>query len=138
MEQQQAPIPPQPQYQYPPGYPVAYPPTQQYPAQQYAPGSPPFYPPGYAQQLPQTSGLAVASLVMGVVAWFLLPGIGGVLAIVFGVSSLNNIKRSQGYVTGKGMAVSGVILGVLHLVIALVIVFAILAAIGAAGAATGR
>jgi type II secretory pathway pseudopilin PulG len=57
---------------------------------------------------PQTSGKAVASLVLGVF-FFLLPA--SILAIIFGHLSYAEIKRSAGRLTGKGMALAGLILG---------------------------
>jgi hypothetical protein len=62
--------------------------------------------PGYAR----TSGLAVASLVLGIV-WILW--IGSVLAVIFGHVALSQIKRSYGALTGRGMAIAGLVLGYL-------------------------
>jgi hypothetical protein len=57
----------------------------------------------------RTSGLAVASLVTGLFFWcFLVPGI---VAIVLGHVALDQIDRSGGTVTGRGMAVAGIVLG---------------------------
>ena len=57
----------------------------------------------------RTSGLAVASLVTGLFFWcFLVPGI---VAIVLGHVALDQIDRSGGAVTGRGMAVAGIVLG---------------------------
>lgn len=61
---------------------------------------------------PQTSGLAVASLVLGVV-W--LCGLGSLLAVIFGGVSLSQISRSRGTLEGKGMAVAGLVLGIIGL-----------------------
>lgn len=55
-----------------------------------------------------TSGLAVASLVLGIVWAF---WIGSILAVIFGHIALGQIKRSQGSMTGRGMAIAGVVLG---------------------------
>jgi hypothetical protein len=53
-----------------------------------------------------TNGLAVASLVLGIL-W--LDGIGSVLAVIFGFVALNQIKqRNQ---RGRGMAIGGLVLG---------------------------
>jgi hypothetical protein len=57
----------------------------------------------------RTSGLAVASLVTGLFFWcFLVPGI---VAIVLGHLALDQIDRSGGAVTGRGMGVAGIVLG---------------------------
>lgn len=60
----------------------------------------------------QTSGLAIASLVLGIVSFFPLIGvILGILAIVFGFIARSNIKRYN--LKGLGFATAGIILGIL-------------------------
>ena len=54
------------------------------------------------------NGFAVASLVLGV-AW--VWGFGSVLALIFGITALREIKRSQRWQQGRGMAIAGTILG---------------------------
>lgn len=55
----------------------------------------------------QTSGLAIASLVCGLV--FCVPMITSTLAVVFGFAGIR--KTRDPYVGGRGMAISGLILG---------------------------
>jgi hypothetical protein len=69
-------------------------------------------PAGYAAFAPRTSGLAVASLVLGIL---FLCGIGSLLATIFGAVALGQISRSRGALTGKGMAVAGLVLGIIGL-----------------------
>jgi Domain of unknown function (DUF4190) len=101
---------------YPPG---PYPPTPAFPGQ--APGggyqSPPV--PGYRSQPPasgfvpvtRTNGLAIASLVLGILWLFWL---GSLVGLVLGLVVLKQIKdRNQG---GRGIAIAGVVLSVLWLV----------------------
>jgi hypothetical protein len=101
---------------YPPG---PYPPTPAFPGQ--APGggyqSPPV--PGYWSQPPapgfvpvtRTNGLAIASLVLGILWLFWL---GSLVGLVLGLVALKQIKdRNQG---GRGIAIAGVVLSVLWLV----------------------
>jgi len=57
---------------------------------------------------PQTSGMAIASLVLGL-AW--LYWIGSILAIVFGHLAKNEIKRNPVQLQGRGMAIAGIVLG---------------------------
>ena len=64
-----------------------------------------------APAAPTTSGLAVASLIMGIVGWFLLPLVGNVLAIIFGYMAKKEIAQSGGRLTGEGLAVVGLVLG---------------------------
>lgn len=61
-----------------------------------------------------TSGLAIAALVLGLL-W--VGGIGSILALVFGVIAIGQIKRSEGQITGRGMALAGAILGGLGVVV---------------------
>jgi hypothetical protein len=79
------------------------PPTQPYLAQGL---------PIYAGGPPRTSGLAVASLVLGIL---FLCGIGSLLATIFGAVAMGQISRSNGSVTGKGMAIAGFVLGIIGL-----------------------
>jgi len=75
---------------------------------------------------PRTSGMAVASLVLGIVSFFC----GGffivvpILAIVFGHVSLGRIAQSGGWVTGRGLAIAGAVLGWIFLVPPLLAAFA--------------
>jgi hypothetical protein len=55
-----------------------------------------------------TNGLAVASLVLGIV-W--LYWIGSILALIFGYIAKGQIADSQGRQTGRGMAIAGIVLG---------------------------
>ncbi len=57
---------------------------------------------------PQTNGLAIAALVVGIL-W--LYWIGSILAIVFGTLAKRDIDRSNGAQTGRGMAIAGIVLG---------------------------
>jgi len=61
----------------------------------------------------KTNGLAVASMVLGILWIYWL---GSILAIVFGHISLSQIKKSNGIQTGRGMAIAGLVLGYLGVV----------------------
>jgi hypothetical protein len=63
-------------------------------------------------QPPRTSGLAIASLVLGLL-W--LCGLGSLLALVFASVALSQISRSRGRLEGKGMAIAGMVLGIVGL-----------------------
>jgi len=55
-----------------------------------------------------TSGLAIASMVLGILwLWW----IGSILAVVFGHISLKQIGESNGTQGGRGMAIAGLVLG---------------------------
>jgi hypothetical protein len=59
----------------------------------------------------QTSGMAIASLVMGIAGWTLFPLLGSILAIVFGYAARREIRQRPDQLTGDGMAVAGLVLG---------------------------
>jgi hypothetical protein len=59
----------------------------------------------------QTSGMAIASLVMGIAGWTLLPLVGSILAIIFGYAARRDIRRRPDELTGEGMAIAGLVLG---------------------------
>jgi len=66
---------------------------------------------------PQPSGLAIASLAISLVSWFILPVIGGIVAVILGHSARNVIRRSNGEMSGGGMALAGLIIGYIQIVI---------------------
>ena len=72
---------------------------------------PPPSPPPAAMPEKRTSGTAIASLVMGIVGWTLLPLIGSILAIVLGYAARNEIRQRPDELTGEGMAIAGLVLG---------------------------
>jgi prepilin-type processing-associated H-X9-DG protein len=77
---------------------------------------PPFTP-------PKMSGLAIASLVLGILGvTCILPIIGSILAIIFGIVALNQISKSGGQITGQGQAVAGLITGGISLVMTMVMI----------------
>jgi hypothetical protein len=89
--------------------------------------NPPYAP--YAHNAPKRVGLAVASLVVGIVSFFTfgLLFAGAVIGIVLGVVALARISRQPAVYGGKGLAIGGIVTSVLSLVIAipLGIIFAI-------------
>src|SRR5271155_1398072 len=62
--------------------------------------------PGLGFQPAQTSGKAIASLVLGL-ASFCMPVLLSIPAIFLGMLSLKNISQSQGRLKGKGLAIPG-------------------------------
>ncbi len=61
------------------------------------------------------SYLALLSLVMGMA--FYIPIASGGIAVVAGLYAINRIKRSEGRLLGRGMAVVGALLGLIHAVL---------------------
>jgi hypothetical protein len=80
-------------------------------------------PAGPPPPMPKTSGLAIASLVLGIV-W--VYGITSILAIIFGVIAKRNIRDSNGWVTGDGMATAGLVLGIVGVVGTIAFIVALL------------
>lgn len=87
---------------------------------------------GGLPQQPRTSGLAIGSLVCGIVGFFCCTFFAvSIAAIVLGVLARNEIKRSNGLKTGGPMAMIGLILGIVSIVIG--VVYWILVISGAIG-----
>ena len=68
--------------------------------------------------------MAVGSLICGLLSFLILPAIG---AVILGHIALSSIKHSAGRLTGKGLAIAGLVLG--YLAIASIPVILIIAAI---------
>lgn len=64
---------------------------------------------------PQTSGLAIASLVCGVLA--IGSGVTGILAVVFGHMAMKQISQKPALYSGRGIAGAGLTLGYLSLLL---------------------
>ena len=111
-----------------PGYPYPYGPPPGYPYP-YPAGPPPGYPhpypypysygppgPAGAPEGPpkETDGLAVASLVLSIL-W--LAGLGSLAAIVLALAARRRISRNEDTRQGKGLAMAGLIVGILGVVL---------------------
>ena len=57
------------------------------------------------------SNMALASLILGILGWTVLPGLASIAAIVTGHMAKKEIKESMGQLGGDGMAVAGLIMG---------------------------
>jgi uncharacterized protein DUF4190 len=117
----QQPPPARPVYHQPPLAPPAYVPHPQYPVVH--PTKP--------------NGLAVASMVLGIVgvliSWFTF-ALPSLLATILGGVGLHQIAQARNpYVTGKGMAITGLVLGVVVLIPT--VLFMLFLGVGAVGAA---
>ena len=75
---------------------------------------------------PQTSGLAIASMVCGILSFFSL-GLTSLPAIIMGHMARSRIKKSTGAVGGGGMAVAGLITGYIGFFLFFVAILASLA-----------
>ncbi len=71
-------------------------------------------PPPAETPLPRTSTMAVVSLITGVLAWFLLPLVGAIVAVITGHMAKKEIAQSGGWLIGDGLATAGLVLGYIH------------------------
>lgn len=69
-----------------------------------------------------TEGLAVVSLILSVLWIF---GLGSIAGIVTGVVARRRIRRSHGTKTGNGLAVAGIVVGILTLALTVLVVLAL-------------
>ena len=90
-------------------------------------------PPGYEPQTPmpkkETPGIAIASLICGILSWVCAGPLAAIPAAITGHMALGRIKRSAGALAGRGMAIAGLILGytsIVALIAAIVLFFALL------------
>lgn len=70
-----------------------------------------------------TNGMAITSLVVAVISFFLafvaIGGLGGIVAVVLGVLALRRVKDSgQG---GRGLAIGGIVVGALSVLLGIVV-----------------
>jgi prepilin-type processing-associated H-X9-DG protein len=68
----------------------------------------PTTPPPPVTTVPKTSGLAIASLVLGLLG-LVSCGITSLVGLVLGIVALNKINKSQGRIAGNGLAIAGII-----------------------------
>jgi hypothetical protein len=68
----------------------------------------------------KTNTMAIVSLVSGLLAWFMAPVLGSIVAIITGHMARKQIRESRGLETGDGMAVAGLALGYVSLAVAII------------------
>lgn len=112
--------------------PAPYPP-EQYPGQyqqQYQPGPyPQQYPPPYAHT-PPSNGMAVASLVLGIlglVLWLVFGWVLSIVAVILGHVAKSQIDQSRGAQGGRGMAIAGLVMGWIGVAFAVIFIVLIVA-----------
>lgn len=123
---------PQPAYAPQPGYPQPEYPQHPgfYPQAGYAP-QPVAYanPYGYAPK-PATDGMSIAAIATGICGLVgVLPFIGSILGIVFGIIGMKRTRENG--TGGRGLALTGIITGVVGLVLLLLVIVFIVIAINA-------
>jgi hypothetical protein len=78
-----------------------------------------------SEETRHTSGLAIASLVLGILGVSLL-------ALIFGAIALNAIGKNPN-LSGKGLAIAGLVLGIVGMLIGVIVVIALIFSISLAG-----
>jgi prepilin-type processing-associated H-X9-DG protein len=69
-------------------------------------------PPAISQiATPRTAGIAIASLVLGILAVTCLSILAGIPALILGIIALNKVGKSGGALTGKGFGIAGIVMG---------------------------
>jgi hypothetical protein len=79
-----------------------------------------------------TSVSAVVSFILGCVAWFGVPVLGAMGAVISGHFARREIRLSGGRLAGAGFATAGLVLGYVQIVLLASILFIVVLALGAA------
>lgn len=80
-----------------------------YPYPDAAPGY--YYPWMYALPAPRLGTWALVSMICGAVSIATFQSVLAILAVIFGFIGLNEVKKSQGTVEGRGFAIAGIVTG---------------------------
>jgi uncharacterized paraquat-inducible protein A len=74
-------------------------------------------------QVAQQSGKAVASMIVSLIGFFFCLFIGQIIGLILGYSAKNEIRASQGRLTGEGFASAGIIIGWIGIVYDVFVLF---------------
>jgi uncharacterized membrane protein YvlD (DUF360 family) len=86
----------------------------------------PYQPVMPPQPYQRDSSTAIVSLVFGILAYFILPILGALVAVICGHVAMSEINNSNGLVKGKGLATAGLIMGYVQLGLFVVVIAALL------------
>ena len=70
------------------------------------------------------SNMAIASMVLGILGWTILPGLASIAAIITGHMAKKEINGSMGQLGGDGMATAGLVMGYASVAIVLCVCLA--------------
>ena len=87
-------------------------------------------PPGVTAGQAKTSGMAIASLVLGILG--LVCGLPAIPGLILGIVALSQVSQSRGQLAGKGLAIAGICVSAAVLLLGLlsVVVITALTALG--------
>ena len=71
-----------------------------------------------------SSNMALASMVLGILGWTILPGLASIAAIITGHMAKKEIKGSMGQLGGDGLATAGLVMGYASVAIVLCVCLA--------------
>ncbi len=69
----------------------------------------------------------MASLICGIASWLLVPLLGGIGAVITGHIAFRQIRQSGDRLSGRGMAIAGLVMGYLNIVVFTVLLIAVVA-----------
>lgn len=75
-----------------------------------------------SNQNPKTSGLAIWSLVLGILSLMCFTIFAGIPGVICGHKALSRIKKSGGALTGQGLAIGGLVTGYLGIAFAIFLI----------------
>lgn len=90
----------------------------------------------YSSQQPRTNPMALTGMIMGIlsilVGWFCCGPVFSILGITFSAIGISQINKNPGGETGKGMAITGLVLSILGILF-FIVIFALFGLLGALG-----
>lgn len=75
-----------------------------------------------APAMPKTPGVAVTSLVLGILSYVCIGPFASIPAVICGHVAMGKIKQANGMLGGHGMALAGIILGYVNIAISLILI----------------
>jgi general secretion pathway protein G len=85
---------------------------------------------------PKTSGHAIASLILGL-AGFCTAGLGAIVGIILGIVALRKISAGGGRVTGRGLAIGGVVVSCVGLLVGAAVAVVVVGGLAFVGTRAG-
>ena len=81
-----------------------------------------YYPWTYAPPAPRLGAWALVSMICGAISIATFQSVLAILAVIFGFIGLNEVKKSQGTVEGRGFAIAGIVTGFISIGITILLI----------------